>query len=306
MGVVASLVGLFLGLALAKGLFELFDAVGFTLPNSGLLFQTRTIVVSLLLGIIVTLIASVVPGASRDARAADRRGARGRDASRQGRFARFRTPVAGRDHGRSGSPAARSGACSARASTPRRCSCFMIVGTLLVFIGVALLSAPLIPRFTRILGWPATRIGGAAGVLARDNARRNPQRTASTAAALMIGLALVTLVATLAAGITQTFRGAVNDMFTGDYAITAQNNFSPIPIDAAEAAAQAPGVIAGGQRPHRGGACLRLDGVRDGGRRPGAKDVITLDWVEGSQEVLAGARATTGRSSTRTTPRSTT
>ena len=57
-----------------------------------------------------------------------------------------------------------------------------------------------------LLGWPAARIGGAAGFLARDNARRNPQRTASTAAALMIGLALVTLVATLAAGIVTSFR----------------------------------------------------------------------------------------------------
>ena len=47
MGVIASIVGLFLGLALAKGLFALFDAVGFTLPNSGLLFEPRTIVVSL-------------------------------------------------------------------------------------------------------------------------------------------------------------------------------------------------------------------------------------------------------------------
>ena len=63
----------------------------------------------------------------------------------------------------------------------------------------------------------------------------------------MIGLALVTLVATLAAGITQTFRGAVNDLFVADYAITAQNNFSPIPIAVAEAAAQ--------------------DTWRDGGRR---------------------------------------
>ena len=49
-------------------------------------------------------------------------------------------------------------------------------------------------------------------LLARDN-RRNPQRTASTAAALMIGLALVTLVATLAAGIVNSFKGAVNDLF---------------------------------------------------------------------------------------------
>ena len=88
-----------------------------------------------------------------------------------------------------------------------------------------------------MLGEPPARFGGAAGRLARDNARRNPQRTASTAAALMIGLALVTLVATLAAGITSTFRSAIDDIFTSDYAITAQNNFSPIPTEAADAAA---------------------------------------------------------------------
>ena len=63
----------------------------------------------------------------------------------------------------------------------------------------------------------------------------------------MIGLALVTLVATLAAGIIASFEGAVNDLYhDSDYAITAQNNFSPIPIDAAEAAAKAPGVTAVG------------------------------------------------------------
>ena len=61
MGVIASIVGLFLGLALAYGLFSLFDAVGFTLPNNGLLFETRTIVISLALGIIVTLMASFFP-----------------------------------------------------------------------------------------------------------------------------------------------------------------------------------------------------------------------------------------------------
>ena len=61
MGVIASVIGLFLGLALAKGLFALFEAVGFTLPNNGLLFETRTIVVSLALGIVVTLLASFFP-----------------------------------------------------------------------------------------------------------------------------------------------------------------------------------------------------------------------------------------------------
>ena len=165
----------------------------------------------------------------------------------------------------------------------------MGVGALLIFIGVALFSPRLVRPLAGVLGWPAARIGGAAGRLARDNARRNPQRTASTAAALMIGLALVTLVATLAAGITSTFRGAVEDIFTSDYAITAQNNFSPIPTEAGEAAAKAPGVeavasvrtgearvfgddrVRDRRRPGRGaGADARVEGGLAGGaRRPG-------------------------------------
>ena len=54
----------------------------------------------------------------------------------------------------------------------------------------------------------------------------------------MIGLALVTLVAVIAAGITKSFRGAVDDLWVSGYAITAQNNFDPIPIAAGNAAAQ--------------------------------------------------------------------
>ena len=131
-----------------------------------------------------------------------------------------------------------------------------------------------------------TRIGS-------ENARRNPQRTASTAAALMIGLALVTLVATLAAGIIASFEGSVNDLWKNsdsDYAITAQNNFSPIPVDAADAAAQAPGVVA-------------VMNVRTGELRafdetifatavdPTARDLIALKWKDGSQDVMANLGA---------------
>ena len=123
----------------------------------------------------------------------------------------------------------------------------------------------------------------------RENSRRNAQRTASTASALMIGLALVTLVATLAAGIVQTFRGAVDDLWKSsdsDYAVTAQNNFSPIPVDAANAAAGAPGVAA-------------VMNVRTGEVRafdetifatavdPTARELINLKWKDGSQDVLA-------------------
>src|SRR5207244_3520763 len=63
----------------------------------------------------------------------------------------------------------------------------MGVGALLLFVGVALISAWLVRPFASVLGWPATKIGGTAGTLARANSIRNPGRTASTAAALMIG-----------------------------------------------------------------------------------------------------------------------
>ena len=282
-GVIASVIGLFLGLGLATLLFKLFDAVGFTLPNSGLVFQTRTIVVSLLVGVLVTLLASLRP-ALRATRvppiAAVREGA----TLPEGRFARFRT-LGSAFLTAIGFAALLWGLFGPDLDTTQ-ILLFMGIGTLLVFFGVSLLSARFVRPLAGLLGWPATRIGGAAGTLARDNARRNPQRTASTAAALMIGLALVTLVATLAAGITQSFRGSVNDIFKGDYAITAQNNYSPIPIDAAEAAARAPGVLGSGSV-RTGDALIFGDAEFATAVDPGTRDVLNLDWKEGSNEVFA-------------------
>jgi putative ABC transport system permease protein len=281
-GTAASVVGLFLGLGLAKLLFWLFDAVGFTLPNTGLLFQTRTIVVALLVGILVTLIASLRP-AIRATRvppiAAVREGA----TLPPSRFARFRGPGSLVLTGL-GFAALAYGLFGSGLGTTQ-ILIWMGLGALLIFVGVALFAPHLVTPLVRVLGAPAARIGGAAGKLARDNARRNPQRTASTAAALMIGLALVTLVATLAAGITSTFRSAVDDVFTSDYAITAQNNFSPIPVDAAEAAAKAPGVEAIAST--RTGEARVFDKTEFvTATEPDASKVITLDWVDGSQDVF--------------------
>jgi putative ABC transport system permease protein len=282
MGVLASVLGLFLGLALAKGLFSLFDAVGFTLPNSGLLLETRTIVVSLLVGIVVTLLASLRP-AFRATRvppiAAVREGA----TLPESRFARFRLPAsivltllgfAGLVWGLFAPGLGTAGVLV-----------FMLGGALLVFFGIALLSVRLVEPLASALGWPATRIGGAAGKLARDNSRRNPQRTASTASALMIGLALVTLVSVLAAGIISSFKGSVNDLWrNADYAITAQNNFSPIPIAASEAVAKTPGVTAVGNV--RGGEAL----IYNKGRSltavdPPTAEMFSIEWKEGSAAV---------------------
>ena len=281
-GVIASVIGLFLGLLLAKGLFSLFDAVGFTLPNTGLVFETRTVVVALLAGILVTLLASLRP-AIRATRvppvAAVREGA----TLPRARFARVRS-VGAAVLALLGFAALAYGIFRSGLGT-EEVLLWMGLGTLFIFLGVAFFSSRLVRPLAHLLGWPATRMGGAAGLLARDNARRNPQRTASTASALMIGLALVTLVATLASGIVASFRGAVNELFTGDYAITAQNNFSPIPIDAAEAAAKAPGVTAIGNV-RTGETLVNGDVSFTTAVDPGMAQVIDMTWKEGSQEIF--------------------
>ena len=282
-GVLASVVGLFVGLLLAKGLFSVFGLIGFDLPNTGLGFLTGTaVILALVAGIGVTLLASLRP-AIRATKVPPIAAVREGGTLPRGRFARFRG-VGAALMAALGFAALAYGIFGNGLGTAQVLT-WMGVGVVLVFVGVALFASRFVRPLAHVLGWPAARIGGAAGVLARDNARRNPQRTASTAAALMIGLTLVTLVATLASGILASFRGAVNDLFVGDYAITAQNNFSPIPIDAAAAAAQAPGVIAMGN-------------VRTGEVRvfkstefatavdPGMGQVINMDWTEGSQRVF--------------------
>ena len=283
-GVAASLVGLFVGFLLAEALFSVFGLIGFDLPSTGLAFLTRTaVILALSAGIGVTLLASLRP-AVRATRvppiAAVREGAE----LPRGRLARFRGLGAALMAG-VGFGALAYGLFKSGLGTEQILA-WMGLGTLLVFLGVALFASRFVRPLAHVLGWPATRIGGAAGFLARDNARRNPQRTASTAAALMIGLTLVTLVATLASGILTSFRGAVNDLFVGDYAITAQNNFSPIPTDAAEAAAKAPGVVAVGNV--RTGEVLAF-GEPDFATAvdAGVARVIQMEWKEGSQEIIA-------------------
>ena len=100
-------------------------------------------------------------------------------------------------------------------------------GTLILFLGVALNAKRTVRPLASVLGWPGSRLGGTAGELARENAMRNPSRTASTASALMIGLALITFVAILGAGLRTSFGDAVDKLFVADYALTAENGFDP-------------------------------------------------------------------------------
>jgi putative ABC transport system permease protein len=280
-GVLASVIGLFLGLGIAKGLDSLFKAFGIDLPKAGTVFATRTIVVSLIVGTVVTVLASLLP-AFRATRvepiAAVREGA-----LPPSRLQRFGLPVAlavlavalalllfgSFDTGASG--------------TQRLLS--IGVGVVIVFIGVALLAPTFVPPLVRVLGAPGARTG-VAGNLARDNAMRNPARTASTAAALMIGLALVTVVSVVAAGLKTTFESSVNSLFTADYALTSENGFTPTGVASEDAVRGVPGVqTVAGVRAGDGrvfGHHVGVTGV------PGdVSQVIDLKWQHGSPQTPA-------------------
>jgi ABC-type antimicrobial peptide transport system permease subunit len=137
-----------------------------------------------------------------------------------------------------------------------------------------------------VLGWPAARFGGGAGKLAQGNARRNPARTASTAAALMIGLALVTFVGVLAAGLRTRFEGSVNQLFVANYAVTATNNFTPISVASANALRTVPGVeTVSGVRAGDGrafGSRINVTAVD-----PNVGQVIRVNWGAGGPSTPA-------------------
>src|SRR5439155_18334205 len=97
------------------------------------------------------------------------------------------------------------------------------VGCLLLFAAAALNAARLVRPLAAAVGLPARRIGGAPGQLAAENSTRNPARTARTAAALMIGLGLVTLVATLGAALRNSDRASLERQVSAGYVITSKN-----------------------------------------------------------------------------------
>jgi putative ABC transport system permease protein len=160
-------------------------------------------------------------------------------------------------------------------------------GALLLFIGVALISPRLVPRLASALGRPGARIAGASGELARRNAMRNPGRTASTAAALMIGIALVAFSAVLGAGMRESMKGALADQVRADYVIVGQDGWSPIDPGAAKAVAKVPGVrVSTGLVQDRGrsfGEPIAVDGVDE--KR--ISSVYGFDWKDGSDSSYA-------------------
>jgi putative ABC transport system permease protein len=282
-GVLASTAGLFVGLGLAKALEALFRAEGLKLALPGLVFAPRTVIVSLAVGTAVTVAASLRP-ALRATRIPPIAAVREGSLLPPSRFARFRPAVA-----LLVAAVAVALVCVGAfvSGIPTGVRLLVLaVGVLAVFLGVAMVAPSIARPLVRALGWPAARLGSAAGTLARSNAARNPARTASTAAALMIGLALVTAVAVLGQGLKQSTVGAVRDEFRGDYVLTAQNAFSPTSIAPAAALRRA-GVatVVADERSDQGRAFGRT--IRVAGLDPGLSRLFRLKWKDGTDASMA-------------------
>ena len=197
-GLLASVIGLIVGIGLAKGMVALFAAMGFELPDASTVIAPRTIVLSIVVGTVTTLVASILP-AKRATRVPPIAAVREGSTLPPSRYAAH-TPKAGVVVAGGLARRACWPGCSpagSAASAPACCSAAACSGCSSAWrCWRRAWSAPL----ARLVGWPARR-SGVAGELAGANAVRNPGRTASTAAALMIGLTLVTLVAVLASSL---------------------------------------------------------------------------------------------------------
>ena len=283
-GLLASLVGLALGVLLAEGIEALFRSLGFELPTAERVFAMRTIVVSLAVGVGITLLAGLFP-AIRATRvppiAAVREGA----TLPRSRFARFTPWLAAVVTAGALALLLRAMFAGGLGTGDRLLS--IAGGVLLLFLGVAMLSSRLVGPIARVVGLPARRVGGAAGRLASGNAVRNPGRTAATAAALMIGIALVAFIATLTNGMKASNREAIEEQVIADYVVTSLDGYTPFVAAAGDALEQSavPELVT-----HVRSDLGEVDGK---GTRVSGIDAATItetyvfDWEEGSDDVLA-------------------
>ena len=236
--VVASLVGLGLGVLIAGGLRALLSTfLGADIPATGIQFQPRTIIVSLAVGIVVTVLAALLP-ARKATRVPPVAALQPETAFAPTGFRKRRIVV--------GVLVTAIGVALLLAGLFQNEGNRLVnvaSGAVVVFFGVAILS-PLIARpLARVIGWPFARAFRLPGTLARENAMRNPRRTASTAAALMIGLALVSFVSIFAASIKASTTAILEESVTADY-ILFNDNFQPFSPEAAERLAEQPQLAA--------------------------------------------------------------
>ena len=290
LGAIGSLLGLLGGIGAAKGILAIFRAIGVDLPSRGTVIEPRTVIVSILVGLVVTLVAALSPAlrATRVTPMAALREAELPAGRRRGRvLAGIAVALVLAGLGLTVLGLFGGGDATAAAS-------MMGGGALAVIIGVSIFSSNLVRPLAAVAGWPLERLRGLPGRLARENALRNPGRTAVTAAALMIGLALVTFVTVFAAGFKASIASALDTTFKSDLVVQNRDTFSPIPNGAAAVAARVPGVqLVSTVRASEGKAVGQKNtGARVSGVDPRTVTrLLALDYSDGaSAATLRGLR----------------
>jgi putative ABC transport system permease protein len=212
-GLVASLVGLGAGVGVARLLKRMLMAFGIDIPAGGTVFQSRTAVVALVVGTLVTVLSAVAPSLR---------------ASRVPPLAALRDVASDRSSHSprrllEGGVVTGGGAAALLVGLATSEIRWVGLGAFLVFVGVFVLG-PLIARpVVALVGAPVAHASGVTGELARENARRNPKRTARTGGALMVGVALVAAITIIAASAKDWIHDVWGAQFTGDFVVTTQS-----------------------------------------------------------------------------------
>jgi putative ABC transport system permease protein len=279
--VVATILGIVAGIFVAKGIVSIFNAAGAGFPDVSTVLKPRTIVMAFLVGVGITMASVIIPAvrAARVPPVAAMRPELGFEALSAKRL------VVGSIVSLVGAVAFVIGLFVRPGGTLGLLT-LAGAGALLMFLGVASVSSTVARPATKALGWPIAKVFKTPGVLARENAGRSPRRTSATAAALMIGVALVSAASVFAASLRHTFSDILERAVQADYIVT-DESFQGLPPVVAEALADVPEVAAV--------TPIRLAQVLINGDRKdvGAADpstlgqLVNIDMQEGSIEDLA-------------------
>jgi putative ABC transport system permease protein len=283
-GALGSVLGVLAGIGFAAALNAVFKSFGIDLPNTGTVIAARTVVLALIVGMAVTFAAALSPAL------------RATRVSPMAALLEAALPES-RTHGRVFTAVAVLLMLGGLALT-----CLGLFGGLdsnaaagavgggavAILFGVSMFSPRLVRPLASVAGWPLEKVRGITGRLARENAVRKPGRTAVTAAALMIGLAVVVFVTVFAAGISSSIGNAIDRNFQGDVVLQNVDGFSPISPGAGREAAQVDGVRTVSSLSFAGAEYEGKD-IRVSAVDPSTvSEVLTLEWEEGSPDTLSG------------------
>jgi putative ABC transport system permease protein len=286
-GIVGAVIGIGGGLLIAMLLNGLLEAFEIDLPTTSLVMESRTVIVSLLIGVVVTVLSSIVP-AVRSTRVPPIAALRA-VSSPPSRRRRLTGVVVSLLLGAAGLAMILIGLFGSAGSGTA--AGLIGGGAVAMVFAVSLFSPRLVPPLATLAGWPLERARRLLGRLARENAQRNPSRTAVTAAALMIGLTVVAFVTVFAAGLKSSVAQVVDENFAGGLVIQNSDGFSPIPGGAAVAARRVPGVSA--VATIRAEQAKLLPGGAGAGVSAASRDVeetVDIEWKKGGPAVLRGLR----------------